>query len=411
MVRSLALALEARDGYTGEHSDEVHELAVAVAGRLGLDARQIAEVSRSRCSTTSARSASPTASCTSPAALDGDEWALMREHPVIGERILRPLPGLRRRRHRRAPRARALGRPRLPRRPRGRGHPARLAGRARLRRLARARLRPPYRRALPRRRRARRARARRRLPVRPARRGRADRLHRRPGGADAPPAATSPALPSAGDEDQRLQPRAARADVAVRGGRRHELARRRCSSPPPRRRCRALDAGSLSISRWEAQRRGPAHAGQRRRARAGEERHPSDEIYRLDDDPAQAAAARAGAPTSASSTTRPAPDRARSCSSARQALGRPCRSCSPTSPGASCGRAAAASEPVFDEHDLRFLQTRSPARSPPASAAPSCSARVAELALEDGLTGLANRRALDERLERSRSRPSTSGTS
>ena len=23
-----------------------------------------------------------------------DEWALMREHPVIGERILRPLPGL-----------------------------------------------------------------------------------------------------------------------------------------------------------------------------------------------------------------------------------------------------------------------------------------------------------------------------
>src|SRR5215210_7101410 len=36
MVRSLALALEARDGYTGEHSDAVERLAVAVAGRRGL---------------------------------------------------------------------------------------------------------------------------------------------------------------------------------------------------------------------------------------------------------------------------------------------------------------------------------------------------------------------------------------
>ena len=40
MVRSLALALEARDGYTGEHSDDVHALTVAVARRLGLCARE-----------------------------------------------------------------------------------------------------------------------------------------------------------------------------------------------------------------------------------------------------------------------------------------------------------------------------------------------------------------------------------
>src|SRR3954471_4181821 len=37
VVRSLAAALEARDGYTGGHSDEVHELASAVARRLGLN--------------------------------------------------------------------------------------------------------------------------------------------------------------------------------------------------------------------------------------------------------------------------------------------------------------------------------------------------------------------------------------
>src|SRR3954452_15450168 len=36
MVRSLALALKARDGYTGQHSGAVERLSVAVARRLGL---------------------------------------------------------------------------------------------------------------------------------------------------------------------------------------------------------------------------------------------------------------------------------------------------------------------------------------------------------------------------------------
>src|SRR3954452_10735907 len=44
VVRSLAAALEARDGYTGDHSDEVQQLATAVAGRLGLDPAEIDEI-------------------------------------------------------------------------------------------------------------------------------------------------------------------------------------------------------------------------------------------------------------------------------------------------------------------------------------------------------------------------------
>src|ERR1700709_1295218 len=44
MVRSLALALEGRDGETGAHADAVEALALAVAGRLGLDRAQIADV-------------------------------------------------------------------------------------------------------------------------------------------------------------------------------------------------------------------------------------------------------------------------------------------------------------------------------------------------------------------------------
>jgi HD-GYP domain-containing protein (c-di-GMP phosphodiesterase class II) len=41
IVRSLAAALEARDGYTGDHSGAVHELSVRVASELGLDEHDI----------------------------------------------------------------------------------------------------------------------------------------------------------------------------------------------------------------------------------------------------------------------------------------------------------------------------------------------------------------------------------
>ena len=44
IVRSLAVALSASDGYTGEHSDTVRELSVAVGRAMGLTGRALAEV-------------------------------------------------------------------------------------------------------------------------------------------------------------------------------------------------------------------------------------------------------------------------------------------------------------------------------------------------------------------------------
>ena len=93
-LMALGATLEARDGYTGGHGEETVELVAAVAARLGLPTRQIDEVRRSRCCTTSARSACPTRSCSSPARSTTTSGRIMREHPVIGERILRPVPGL-----------------------------------------------------------------------------------------------------------------------------------------------------------------------------------------------------------------------------------------------------------------------------------------------------------------------------
>src|SRR5215210_2743806 len=93
MVRSLALALEARDGYTGEHSDAVERLSVAVAGRLGLDRAQVADVQWTALLHDIGNIGIRDRVLHKPGRLDEDEWALMHEHPVIGERILRPLPG------------------------------------------------------------------------------------------------------------------------------------------------------------------------------------------------------------------------------------------------------------------------------------------------------------------------------
>ena len=94
VVRSLAVALSARDGYTGEHSDTVRELSVAVGRALGLDGKSLAEVEAGALLHDVGKIGIPDAILHKPGPLDAADWALMREHPIIGERILLPLPGL-----------------------------------------------------------------------------------------------------------------------------------------------------------------------------------------------------------------------------------------------------------------------------------------------------------------------------
>ena len=75
--------------------------------------------------TTSARSRSRTRSSTSPGPLDPDEWAFIRRHTIVGERIVAAAPALSRVATLVRAEPRALGRRRLPRRAGGRGDPAR----------------------------------------------------------------------------------------------------------------------------------------------------------------------------------------------------------------------------------------------------------------------------------------------
>ena len=93
-VGALAAAIDARDNYTHSHSEEVVELATAVAASLGLSPADVGRVRDGAMLHDVGKVAIPNEILFKPGPLDPHEWAIMREHPVIGERILRRTPEL-----------------------------------------------------------------------------------------------------------------------------------------------------------------------------------------------------------------------------------------------------------------------------------------------------------------------------
>jgi diguanylate cyclase (GGDEF)-like protein/putative nucleotidyltransferase with HDIG domain len=93
-VEALAVALLERDRYTGEHSEAVIEMSGAVARNLGLNSVEVERVKSAALLHDIGKVAIPDEILHKPGPLTDAEWKLMREHPVIGERILRVLPGL-----------------------------------------------------------------------------------------------------------------------------------------------------------------------------------------------------------------------------------------------------------------------------------------------------------------------------
>jgi diguanylate cyclase (GGDEF)-like protein/putative nucleotidyltransferase with HDIG domain len=93
-LASLTSALEAKDDYTSVHAQEVSDLAVDVARRLGLDDELVQAVELGALLHDIGKIRIPESILNKPAALDEEEWALMRTHPVVGERILAPIEAL-----------------------------------------------------------------------------------------------------------------------------------------------------------------------------------------------------------------------------------------------------------------------------------------------------------------------------
>jgi HD-GYP domain-containing protein (c-di-GMP phosphodiesterase class II) len=93
-VQALAAAIEERDNYTHEHSEEVVHLSRGVAMLLGLQTEQAERIAHAALLHDVGKLAVPNEILHKPGPLTPDEWALMAEHPVAGERILLRIPDL-----------------------------------------------------------------------------------------------------------------------------------------------------------------------------------------------------------------------------------------------------------------------------------------------------------------------------
>ena len=142
-AEALAAALEAKDSYTANHARSIVEHAEAVGRRLGMDARQLQDLRFGAVFHDIGKIAVPEQILQQARPADGRGAG--GDRAPHGRRRADPRAGRvpRRRPSAGAPRARALGRPRLPGPPRGHRHPARLAHHPRLRRTPRDDLRPP----------------------------------------------------------------------------------------------------------------------------------------------------------------------------------------------------------------------------------------------------------------------------
>jgi HD-GYP domain-containing protein (c-di-GMP phosphodiesterase class II) len=94
-VRALLAALEARDGYTGQHSAVVVGLSTRIGRALGLSTRGLIEVRQVATLHDIGKIGIPDTVLMKEGPLTPAERILMREHPLIGWRIVSAIPDLR----------------------------------------------------------------------------------------------------------------------------------------------------------------------------------------------------------------------------------------------------------------------------------------------------------------------------
>jgi HD-GYP domain-containing protein (c-di-GMP phosphodiesterase class II) len=93
-ITTLIAALDARDSYTGQHSEAVVDHATAVAERLGLSDAEVSEVGRAALLHDIGKIAIPDAILNKHGPLTESEWAVMRTHPIRSAALVSAVPGL-----------------------------------------------------------------------------------------------------------------------------------------------------------------------------------------------------------------------------------------------------------------------------------------------------------------------------
>jgi cyclic di-GMP phosphodiesterase len=92
---SLALSIEAKDRYTEGHCDRLSKYSVAMAERLGLADDLRVALRRAGVVHDIGKIGVPEHILTKPGPLTDEEWKIMKQHPVAGERICSPLKSFR----------------------------------------------------------------------------------------------------------------------------------------------------------------------------------------------------------------------------------------------------------------------------------------------------------------------------
>jgi len=93
-IRALATALDARDPYTAGHSERVSVVSVAIARALNLSEDEIEVIRLGALLHDIGKIGVPDEVLRKPGALTATEFEAIRQHPVLGARILRSVPFL-----------------------------------------------------------------------------------------------------------------------------------------------------------------------------------------------------------------------------------------------------------------------------------------------------------------------------
>ncbi|MGH2958101.1 MAG: HD-GYP domain-containing protein [Solirubrobacterales bacterium] len=92
-ISSLLVALQERDGYTADHSEETVDLALAVGDHLRITDEQRTVLADVALLHDIGKIGIPNEILNKQEGLEDHEWEFMKRHPEIGERIVSPVPG------------------------------------------------------------------------------------------------------------------------------------------------------------------------------------------------------------------------------------------------------------------------------------------------------------------------------
>ena len=92
---TLARSIEGKDPYTHGHCERLSQYSARLGEHLGLSEDQLIALRRAGVVHDVGKIAVPDAILLKPSSLTAEEWKLMREHPVVGERICAPLKSFR----------------------------------------------------------------------------------------------------------------------------------------------------------------------------------------------------------------------------------------------------------------------------------------------------------------------------